>query len=386
MIHLQRTIDVRSFCLEATVATAADRPEYLAVLQLAVDLERPLDARTVQRELFGDLPDTVGRLVLDRCVQIGLFERAARDQPARLSDAGREALERGDILIQEEGLWRIHYLDDPLLGRRLIHALPLREQTTAQDVRNEIKKKQRQVRGTGADTPALLRQAKGSTWVSLADSRAFAVHELGERGEKGPDSELRLHLRWAEDGTVELSLRGALQLAEKVAAPVDQRLEAPEQLHAFTYDALWLLLVSFAARVPHEELSIWHKHTGKRFLPQAFVGLSEATRRTMRATVEVPTFQHGALGTFEATRVSDVAVVPRGEADALQWAEWLEWDAITSYAIPGVLTASSAAIAARFPYHRPKLRTPDALLKHAARNPTDPRSRFLLAPADLGLW
>ncbi|WP_434424247.1 hypothetical protein [Nannocystis pusilla] len=285
-------------------------------------------------------------------------------------------------------MWRIYYLDDPLLGRRLIHAMPLREEGTAQNVRDELKQKRRQVRSTGTSTPALIREAsgEGSTWLSLTEGSAFEVHECADRGEAGPTGALRLHLQWPEDQAMQLALRGKLPLGDKLAAPVEQRIDVPEHVASLTYDELWRVLVGFATRIPLDELTTWRTHTGKRLLPQVFTELPEATRRTMRRVVEIPAHQHPDLGTFEASKLADVFVVPRGEADAQQWAEWLEWDALTTYAVPTALEARASEIAARFPYHRPKLRTPDALLKFAAGNPANLKSRFLLAPADLGLW
>lgn len=389
MIRLQRSIDIKSFNLEATVAVAARRPEYLAVLQLAVDLQQALDARTVHRELFGTLPDSVGRIVLDRCVLLGLFERERPGAPAHLSESGRAALASGDILIAEEGLWRIYYLDDPLLGRRLVHALPLHDKTTAQHVRNEIKARSREARSVGASLPPLIKEASGEgvTWLSLVDNRAFEIREPATRGEDGPTGPLRLHLDWSEDRAIDLALRGKLSLGDRQSTAVDQRIELPGHVQSLTYNNLWIALVSHASGIPAEELSRWQNHTGKRFLPQAFRDLvDEAIRRTMQRDLEIPGIDFKLLGAFEPTRLTGVPVVPRGNADAQEWAAWLEWDGLSTYAIPAVLRARSTEIAARFPYHRPSLRTPDALLAHAAKNPRDRKAQFLLAPADLGLW
>ena len=387
MIRLQRNIDIQSFDLEATVAVAAHRPEYLAVLQLAADLQRPLDAGTIHRELFGDLPDSLGRIVLDRCILLGLFDREKRGAPAHLTDAGRAALDRGDILIEEEGLWRVYYLDDPLLGRRLMHALPLDDKTTAQDVRNQLKKDNKKVRTASAGLPALVREVSGNgiTWASIVDNRAFELREPGMRGEAGPGTTLRLSLDWPEDRAMDLSLRGNLPLDGKQVR-VDQHIDIPEDVQSLTYHDLWLALVSLATNVPRAELLTWHTHTGQSLLPQSFTELSEATRRTMRRDLEIPAHRHTILGTFEATKLTGLSIVPRRNSDAQEWAEWLEWDALSTYAVPDLLRARSSEIAAKFPYHRPTPRTPDALLKHATMNPSDHKSRFLLAPADLGLW
>lgn len=387
MIRLQRSVEIKSFNLEATVATAARRPEYLAVLQLAVDLQRPLDARTVHHELFGALPDSVGRIVLDRCVLLGLFDRERPSMPAHVSDAGRAALMSGDILLAEEGLWRIFYLDDLLLGRRLVHAQPLHDGASAEDTRRRVKQKSKPLRSMSTNVPPLLHEAsKGDTWFSIIDNRAFELRELAPRGEEGPTGTLRLHLDSPEDGAMELALRGKLVLGDKHPAQVDQRLGLPEHIQDLAHDDLWRGLISLASGIPLEELSLWRENAELRLLPQYFAGLPEATLRTMRCDLDIPAHQHRLLGPFEATRLTGVSVVPRRGTDAQEWAEWLEWDALSTYVVPDVLRARSAELAARFPYHRPILRAPEALLEHAARNPTDRRSRFLLAPADLGLW
>lgn len=120
MIKLQRTIRVRSFDVSGVVAIGQERPEWLAVARLAADLDRPISGRDVVRELLARLPEHVGRLVVDRCVYLGLLHRAEPRGPASLSDSGRIALERGLVLEPQEGAWRCYYVDDPLVAEPLV--------------------------------------------------------------------------------------------------------------------------------------------------------------------------------------------------------------------------------------------------------------------------
>ena len=106
MISLTRTVPVSSFDVEATVAVGRDRPEFLAVARLAADLDRPIDARDVLRELLGARPDVLGWRVIERCVALGRLVRAGTDGAAALSEPGRIALGHGQVLVPEEGIWR----------------------------------------------------------------------------------------------------------------------------------------------------------------------------------------------------------------------------------------------------------------------------------------
>ena len=64
MIRLSRSVAISSFDVEATVAVGRDRPEFLAVAQLAADLARPIGARDVLRELLGARPEVLGWRVI----------------------------------------------------------------------------------------------------------------------------------------------------------------------------------------------------------------------------------------------------------------------------------------------------------------------------------
>jgi len=121
MINLHRTVTVTSFDVEATVAVARERPELLAVARLAKDLDRPIDGADVSTQLLGRLPEHVGWRVIERCVDLGILERARWSGPASLSVRGGFALEFGAILIPEEGTWRFYLLEDPLVGSPLVH-------------------------------------------------------------------------------------------------------------------------------------------------------------------------------------------------------------------------------------------------------------------------
>ncbi|HEX8441941.1 hypothetical protein [Archangium sp.] len=392
MIRLERNIDVRTFDVEATVAVGRDRPEFLAVARLAADLRRPVDGRTIARELLGGLPEQTGWRVLDRCVALGLLEQQGDRGPAVLSESGARALEQGAVLVPEEGVWRFYLVEDPLVDVSLVHVARLEAQT-AKDERNALYEAKRE--GASRPTPgaplpgALAQPALVRRFLtSIATGKGFELRHIARRGESGPSGTLRLILEWPEASPPQLILRGQLpQDGQDARSRVDHRAGTPAACASIPYDGVWRALLIAARGVQAAELARWHDLAGHRVLPVAFDdGLRELSRRTMRLDVDVPPTNMNPLGRFDATRLGDVQVVPRSDADAQAWAEWLQWDALDRYATPAWLTKMAEELTRRFPYHRPRLPNSSALLNRALRAPMEPRARFLLAPADLGLW
>ncbi len=54
MIQLKRVVNIKCFEAQATVAVGRERPEFLAVAQLAYDLDRPINGQDILDELLGN--------------------------------------------------------------------------------------------------------------------------------------------------------------------------------------------------------------------------------------------------------------------------------------------------------------------------------------------
>lgn len=393
MIRLQRAVPVRAFDAEATVAVGRDRPEFLAVARLAADLGRPLGGRDISRELLGGLPELVGWRVIDRCVALGLLEQQGARGPAALTESGATALEQGAVLVPEEGTWRFFLVDDPLVDDALVHVARL-ETPNAKQERDELYAAKREMRarpGPGDRVPVLLHDAvaSGYVWTSVASTRPFKMQEVADRGLEGEPGQLRLVMEWGDEQQVpRVALRGELDAVGVGQKPwrVDRPLEAPRAIAEATYGDLWADLVGASTGVPLDELEAWRQRAGTRVVPVAFDDLKSAARQSMRQDVQVPEVALGGLGHFEPTVLDALALVPRGASDAQSWAEWLQWESLSDYTTPTALEEVAQEIAARFPFHKPRLPDAAALLRRARDSPNDERARYLLAPADLGLW
>jgi hypothetical protein len=387
MIRLTRSVSVSSFDVEATVAVGRDRPEFLAVARLAADLARPIGARDVLRELLGPRPDVLGWRVIERCVDLGLLERAGKGGEAVLSQAGRLALNHGEVLVPEEGVWRFFVVEDPLLPAVLIDVQSLetepvrREREAMRDARSRGDRPPQPERA-----PDLLRRCRdGQPRQSVRNGHLFQLMEVADKGASGPDGELRLTFTWDDEPALRLSGRLRSDNDDEKSKPIDAAIDLPEIAGQWSHDGLWLVLVTHATQTPLDTLNNWRTVAGKPVVPSSFQSLPDAARRSFHRNLDVPASELHGLGRFEATALKDVEVVPAAPTDAEAWLAWLQWDSIHDYALPVDLEQSRQALLARFPHHRPRALSSAELLAKARTERGD-RSWFLLGPSDLGLW
>jgi hypothetical protein len=412
MIKLQRSVVVRTFDLEATVATGRERPELLAVARLAHDFQRPISGLDIGRELLGGLPEVVGWRVVERCVDIGLLVRTGPRGPATLSEGGAQALTSGQVLVPEEGAWRFYIVEDPLVMAPVVHCERL-VLANAEDERKALRTAPRDGRGRpqrpASDTiPMPLRELFDRQVVasSIVDGHVFQIRQLpqGRRGVSGPgDGRLELHATWNPSQPASLQLRGQLATPadprpqkrndnneSRASDPqrIDRALGLPPKAASISYDELWIFLAGVASKIePSEIRRAYQRSDGKRQLPASFEMLDDGARAMMRCDLQIAKPNCGEhLGTFANTTLTDVELVPRLDSDAQRWAEWMQQREIKDYVTPENLQAIAVAVLARFPFHRPRLRTHLELLAEARARPFERGARYLLAPYDLGLW
>jgi len=395
MINLNREVEVKSFNVEATISVGRDKPEFLAVAQLAKDFKRPISGQDISHELLGNLPDHIGWNVIDRCVALGLLEqeKIRGRGPARLSENGESALKEGAVLVPEEGVWRFYYIDDPLVDCGIIHVERL-ETDDAKDERNRLYKARDNGEpkpDSGSQLPSLIRSIVDLKVFmnSLIKDKPFTIQEVARRGLPGPTWNLDLSIDWKDDEpSPEVRVLGALELEqnEQQKHSVDSVLKNPKQLTNWTYDELWTILVCKSTGLSDWSVEEWNDISGERVVPVEFDSLPPACRKTMKKDFEIPPLDIDDIGRFEATKLENVKVVPESDDDAQNWAEWLQKEEITDYCTPSILEEITGKVIGRFEYHSLELLDPHELLEQAKDNPHTAASRFILATADLGLW
>lgn len=387
MIQLKRTINVKCFESQATVAVGRQRPEFLAIAQLAADLGRPINAQDIRNELLGNCPEVMGRQVLKRSIDLGLLESLEQEGYAQLSSAGQQALVVGQVLVAEEGVWRFYVTNDPLMPQNLLHAHRLETDSAHKSRNDNHKSAERTERLRASPLPDLLKACKSDPAApSIVDGQLQQIRELPSQGVKARECTLELSYEWTPQAPPLLKLAGDLDgIGKKGRQQIDASL-LPSTKVADSYEQLWKMLTAFASQIDIATLDDWHERTGKLSLPATLADLSPIDRKQFICELAIPEWKRGYVGSFNPTVLSDVPLVPASETDANEWAKWLQWDAIQDYVTPAHLDQIRDAIRSQFPYHDPQLATPNELLAKALNGKRDTRSAYLLAPYDLGLW
>lgn len=387
MIQLKRSISVKCFESQATVAVGRQRPEFLAIAQLAADFGRPINAQDIHHELLRNCPGAMVRLVLKRSLDLGLLESVEQEGYAQLSIAGEQALQVGQVLVPEEGVWRFYLTNDRLIPHSLLHAHRL-ETDSAHKSRDDNRKNAEKTGPQRAcPLPDLLKACKRSTAApSIVDGQLQQIRELPSLGINVRDCTLELAYEWTPDGPPLIKLTGDLKgIGKKDKQKIDASLP-PSTRVADSYEHLWKLLAAFASQADITELDQWHDYTGHLVLPATLADLSPIERKQFTRDLAIPEWKRGYIGTFNPTVLSAVPLVPASDTEANEWAKWLQWDAIQDDVTPAHLDQMGDDIRSQFLYHDLQLATPHELLAKALHGKRDTRSPYLLAPYDLGLW
>lgn len=387
MISLTRSVTVKSFDLEGTVSIGRSRPEFLAVAKLAEDLGRPIGAQDVLRELLGNLPHALGEQVIERCIRLGLLRRDADGVGAILSDPGRKALEYGQVLVPEEGVWRLYWVDDPLVPQGLIHA----QRIETDDARNEIKASKEARDGNvpplrAEPIPAALKpHLLKIPYLSVQEGSLFQPISVAGNGGLGPRGSIRITLEWDEEITIRI--HGALPSAgdDVKSKPFDTAIEPVGEISNLTYAELWDSLVSGATGITREDLAAWREKAGKPLLPSKLETLPEPSRFAFVKDLDIPPLEVRGIGAFDATVIKDVDLVPDCESEAQRWLHWLQWQEVNDYQMPVPIEYRGASLLAMFEYHYPTPMTPEKMAAIAIQGKAT-NARYILAPYDLGLW
>ena len=349
MIKLKRTVECKTFDVKATVAIGRDRPEFLAVALLANDLDRPISGKDLSDHLFGDLYD-LGERVLERSVSIGLLDWAEESNEtwklANLSQAGKEAIEREKVLISEEGVWRLYYLDDPLIKDRLIHFEHV-EVPKAREERRNLKREKLQSNNSSA-TSEFLKRHQEHTFISVVDGTPFMLREISKEGEKLSSENLTLHTKITLGKKLDITLQGELKSPSLSGFPlrVDQDFDISEDLLPLTYNEVQVELAIQGSDVAPREYG-----EGNLVMPVHFdERLDTAARNSMRMDIQIlnPDLSTLGLGQFETTELKGVSIEPDTDEDARQWARWLLINGMDDYKTPELIREDERKIHDRF--------------------------------------
>ncbi|MBT7618734.1 MAG: hypothetical protein HN590_15780, partial [Calditrichaeota bacterium] len=260
MINLKRKVKVSSYDFEATILVAQERPEFLAVAALADELVT-ITGKDVIEYLLGGLSERVGRKVIDRAVSMGLLIREENGSPAGISEIGKIALEKGQVMCREEGIFRFFVLKDPLLKNSLIHIKRINTDS-AKDDRIKLKNRDSNDKAIASFSGKMLEQLINHDSShspipreSISDGELFSIESIASTGEEKQEyeSSISIGLNFEQEYSIHI---GALSPTHQNDVERIAILHPPNKsdlLNEQRYEDVWKELVGQSDEIDDED-------------------------------------------------------------------------------------------------------------------------------------
>ena len=360
-VILTRDVDTQEYRVVMEISKTEKRDDILSVLKLVDETRAPITAETVCKKLLAKRPRRVGENIIRRLTELGLLNNR------RLSEEGREALERGQVFMPERGSYRILCTRDLLLPQVLLDLKEEGERPPWDPIRKE-----KQEEDLADSSPEWLKEIEGSV-VQLLGPKGDTIRVGGIEGKCVPrgsseGAPLSVSLILRMDGHNELSLSGRFQ---RRLPPPDMHLE----------DA-WMNILGNRAKD-------WTKKDA--VLLCSFDDLSDSDRRNFTINLELKAPVLPVLGRFKRTVVRNVPVAPLHMNDAQRWAEWLLIETLPGYVSEKDYERHVKQVSASFPRHQVRLPNQEELAKsvleeewkYGEGGPMRKEYWYLRAPIDL---
>lgn len=310
-IVLKREIKTETWLIQGEIAMAASRPEINCVLQYLRDHPNT-NAVECSEHLFGD---KIGRrVVAERLLSIaclyGLTE-SSRDQ-YRLTESGLTALQKGQILVPEDGCWRLCVCSEPLLPHQILtieaHAEPSAASTGLGKNRTGLNERAKRLVGV----PGLVKDIRGLRVEPIGGGKEVRVDKVESKGERISPLGIAFHIKWnVTAGIVEVK-RGIDLIFTRRVEPILRQ------------QALKVFL--------HSEGLLEHWDERGEVLDVAFDETTEVERISMTRAVNIKRPSIHKLGVFNSMALPNISITAISYADAREWAEWRLNNNISMYA------------------------------------------------------
>jgi hypothetical protein len=336
LISLRKQIRVESFTALAEIGVTEKREEILAILKLAENNGGWVDARQVNTELLGR-PETSthGQRILMVVESYGLVEKSGSfsSDSYKITDAGREDLQKREIMVPEQGGYVLHTTKDPLFKE---HILRIDRTPDVED--NEA----RAYFGNKQDR-ALLKESQ-----SFARPDYLSAMERGHLLRQACKGNEMIQVNSISERVApskkEIKASVTLELEPNSPARMKVKTDAKE-LYADTLFNLSYAEVLQTLTKDFGQLEISDRKDPTLLVKWQDVNPREAENFQKEITLDKPTFED--FGTFEPLKLA-IAIFPRTQSDAVQWGNYLLKRGITTYLDESGYTRLVENISAKF--------------------------------------
>lgn len=310
-IILKREIKTETWLIQGEIARAESRPEIHLVLQYLKDYPNASSVECAEH-LFGD---KIGRRVvadrlLKKCLSLGLAE-SNRDQ-YRLTESGLIALEKDQILVPEDGCWRISVCHEPLLPHPLLTIEAHTEPSAASIGRGKNRKELDERAKRLVEVSQLVKDVRGLKVEPIGGGSEVRVDKIELKGERILSQGKTYYIEWnVIAGNVDVKLGKALIFSHNVK-PIKREIVLEKLLESESLLEQW--------DKQAEVLSVEFECTDD----------SERLNMTCNLEIERPFFEE--RGFFNSIKLPNIRITALTESDAREWAEWILVKNINMYA------------------------------------------------------
>ncbi|QYJ95708.1 hypothetical protein [Shewanella spartinae] len=319
-IILKRKLVTQTWLVQGEIATASKRPEINCVLAFLSEYPNS-KAKVCSEHLFGDKigRQVVAQRLLDMAIRLELAESTYGSY--RLTDCGQEALDKEQVMVPEDGCWKICVSNDALLPHKLVsieaHTEPSASMVgLGKNSNNLIARKDRLV-----PIPPIIKSIANLQAQPIAGGDEVKVNVIENKGENLQDQDNQFQIEWnITRGSISVK-KGKEVIHTRNVEPIDRM----KVLNLF-FDGEGLL-------------NQWDEST--ETLSVNFNETTDAERISMKRNVKIarPTISPNsspvsmaAPQSFEPLTLQNLNISADSDTDAYEWALWRLANSINMYA------------------------------------------------------
>ena len=342
MITLTKQVKVETLVALAEIGIPSKSEEILAILELAKELGGTIRAQDVNTRLLGRPEESPhGQRILMVVESYGLIEKIGNreDDLYRITEAGSDNLQKGQIMIPEEGSYILFVTEDALFNEAILKierdSYVEQTESSAYFSRKNDRALREQLDETVQKPNYLTKYSHGYLFRQVADSNIpIQVNSISDKvarsTKRKPSVNVSLELDLGVNPVMRVQTTIGTLILPEICTETRFDKQYVEVLEALTSDAGRLEVLD------EEPTLLIHWNS---------VNPEDAERFRKQITVERPTLWD--FGTFERISFS-LPILPASMQDAIAWANLLLRRNITTYIDKPEYDNKKQEVAAKF--------------------------------------
>ncbi|MHA2040763.1 MAG: hypothetical protein ACXACG_08765 [Candidatus Thorarchaeota archaeon] len=359
-ITFRRKVPIQTWDLGLSIQKYEEHPVWLAILKLAQEGSGKTSPKKVQGKLLvNKMPDLQAKLLLDRVVKEELL-----NEDYKLTDEGRDALDKELMPVRMRGLFTTSFVDDLLIPQIVLSVSEPHEPKVDGKSLRRNGPARKEIEET-EEVPEFIENVIDTQILVNKEAQPITIKAVEEYGSSQGFVQADLTLEFTSSGQTSLRL----------GHPVNRRLPIPEELNMTYSQALDTLLSDFGEDWNREEEVVLVK----------FDDTEITERRIFQKSFTISRPSIPGYGSFETVTTPQVKIEPKTPIDAQSWFDWLLVDQLPNkYLQQAAFHEHISKVRVKFPSHF-LLHEPDqeSVAEDLFRSGNTSKAWLLQAPLDL---